>query len=106
MLILAFIVLMWMLDTSCAERGFATMNDVHSALRNLLSVEHVRDIMTNILLGPKLKDFDPKVILEMWMKGPLGDASEHGRYLRGKLKDALDGVGMEDLATHAADLGL
>jgi len=36
-----------------------------------------------------LEDFDPKIILEMWLKGPKGENSRHGRHLKGKLKDML-----------------
>ena len=68
------------------------MNRVHDAGRNALSVEHVNDIMTNILLGPEMKDFDPKVILEMWLKGPKGDKSKRGRNLAGKLQDCMEAV--------------
>ena len=86
-LMVVLVVLMFILDTSCAERGYALMNRVHNATRNQLSLTHVNDIMANILLGPDLEDFDPKIILEMWLKGPKGENSMHGRYLKGKLKD-------------------
>ena len=86
-LMVVLVVLMFILDTSCAERGYALMNRVHNATRNRLSLTHVNDIMANILLGPDLEDFDPKIILEMWLKGPKGENSRHGRYLKGKLKD-------------------
>jgi len=79
---------MWMMDTSCVERGYATMNRVHSAERNGLSVSHANDIMTCISVGPSVRDFDPKVVLEMWLNGPRGEASARGRYLKGKLNDA------------------
>ena len=78
-LMVVLVVLLFILDTSCAERGYALMNRVHSATRNALSLTHVNDIMANILLGPDLKDFDPKIILEMWLEGPKGANSKRGR---------------------------
>ena len=92
LLVLVLVVLMWVFDTSCAERGYALMNRIHDAVRNALSLEHVNDIMASILIGPDLKDFDPKDILEMWLKGPRGELSKRGRYLRGKLKRIFDDV--------------
>ena len=86
------------------------MNRVHNACRNALTIEHVNDIMTNILLGPDIKDFNPLVIFEMWMQGPKGESSEHGRYLRGKLRNrlrnAMQAVDSGDLPAAMAKAGM
>ena len=69
-LMVVLVVLMFILDTSCAERGYTLMNRVHNATRNRLSLTHVNDIIA-------------KIILEMWLKGPKGENSRHRRYLKG-----------------------
>ena len=92
-LILVLIILMWMLDTSCCERGFAFMNRTHTPARNRLQVKRVNQIMGINLLGCSVNDFDPKVVLEKWMEGPLGKESERGRYLCAQIKRALREIG-------------
>ena len=70
---LGLVVLLFMLDTSCCERGYALMNRVHSVDRSTLVVETVNDIMACCELGPEIADFDPKPVLEAWLLGPLGE---------------------------------
>jgi len=40
--------------------------------------------MSTDMLGPDIKQFDPKPMLAEWLNGPLGRGTR-GRYLRGKL---------------------
>ena len=89
---LGLVVLLFMLDTSCCERGYALMNRVHSVDRSTLVVETVNDIMACCELGPEIADFDPKPVLEAWLLGPLGEKSKRGRYLHGKLKAVYDSI--------------
>ena len=63
------------------------MNRIHNSSRDRLKVAHTNDLMAAELLGPDMKDFDPKVILAAWLEGPLGEASARGRYLKGKLNE-------------------
>ena len=88
-LMLVLVVMLWMIDTSCVERGYAAMNRTHTKSRNGLSVKRVNHLMTIVALGPDVKDFDPKVVLEQWLQGPLGTKSERGRYMKAFLRNAL-----------------
>ena len=82
------------------------MNRIHNAMRNALSIEHVNDIMANILLGPDLKDFDPLEIFQKWKEG----ATKNGRYYDSKLRVAWDAAmgaaESGDLAAAAGNAGL
>jgi hypothetical protein len=51
LLCLVVLVRCWMLDTSCCERGFSVMNLLRSAVRNRLSTELCRVLMTIALIG-------------------------------------------------------
>ena len=55
-----------------------------------MQVELVNDIMAVALLSSK--DFDPKRVLELWLRGPLGSESHRGRYLKGKLNEIKSGL--------------
>ena len=50
----------------------------------------MNDTMAVALLSSK--DFDPKRILELWLRGPLGSESHRGRYLKGKLNEIKSGL--------------
>ena len=91
-LILALVVLLIILDTSCCERSFALMNRIHTYLRNRLGVATLNNLMCICSLGPSIMNFDPKLILAKWLEAPFMQKNGRGRSLQGKL-NALMGAG-------------
>ena len=91
-LILALVVLLIILDTSCCERSFALMNRIHTYLRNRLGVATLKNLMCICSLGPSIMNFDPKLILAKWLEAPFMQKNGRGRSLQGKL-NALMGAG-------------
>ena len=83
-LLLATVAILNFFDTSGCERHIARMNRIHTSSRDRLSVPHCNDLMSADMLGPDIKQFDPKPMLAEWLNGPLGRGTR-GRYLRGKL---------------------
>ena len=89
---LASVVLLIILDTSCCERSFALMNRIHTYLRNRLGVATLNNLMCICSLGPSIMNFDPKLILAKWLEAPFMQKNGRGRSLQGKL-NALMGAG-------------
>jgi hypothetical protein len=84
-LILALVILLIILDTSCCERSFALMNRIHTYLRNRLGVATLNNLMCICSLGPPIMNFDPKPILAKWLEEPFMQKNGRGRSLQGKL---------------------
>ena len=55
------------LDTSECERGFSTMNLIMSPSRARLSDSKLDWLMRVALLGPNIKDFNPKPVIQKWL---------------------------------------
>jgi len=72
LLCLVVLVRNWMLDTSCCERGFSIMNLLRSPVRNRLSQELCRALMTIALIGGEKYKHPSTVpvdeIYKVWME--------------------------------------
>uniref|UniRef100_A0A2H6NIH8 HAT C-terminal dimerisation domain-containing protein n=1 Tax=Micrurus carvalhoi TaxID=3147026 RepID=A0A2H6NIH8_9SAUR len=51
-----------------AERGFSKMNLICSEKKSLLTVSNITNLMTISLIGLPLKEWDPTLTAERWLK--------------------------------------
>lgn len=65
--ILIKLCLLVVVDTSCCERGYSTMNIIHSERRSRLGMETLNDLMFIAMNGPPVAEFDAKPVFERWI---------------------------------------
>lgn len=65
--ILVRLVLLLVVDTSCCERGFSSMNRIHTESRNRLKLSTLNDLMFISFHGPSVEDFQPEPIFDKWV---------------------------------------
>ena len=87
-LILARVINIYVLGTSCCECGYARVNRAQSAARVGLKIPTVSNVMTTQLLGPEIKDFDPAPIHEQWTNSPAENA--RGREMKALMRKIND----------------
>ena len=85
LLVLAGVVRMILIDSSCCEQGFSRVNRTLTKQRGRMGLETLKSHLTIQMLGPDISEFDPSPIVEMWMKQPFdsksSDGNAKGRFL-------------------------
>ena len=66
-------------STAACERGFSAMNDICTALRSLLTVDHIAACMYIQTVGPPLILWKPEPYVKSWLAADRRDATSlHG----------------------------
>jgi len=88
-LVLARVVLMIVSDTSICERVYSSVNRTQTKARASLKLDTICDAVTIKSLGPDVRDFNPRLILEAWMTAPFktGNGKAKGRQIETMLLD-------------------
>jgi len=76
-------------DTSICERVYSSVNRTQTKARASLKLDTICDAVTIKSLGPDVRDFNPRLILEAWMTAPFktGNGKAKGRQIETMLLD-------------------
>ncbi len=64
--ILAKLALIVPLQSADCERGFSVQNNIHTSARNRLAHTKLNQLMTVMIAGPSIEDFEPKDSVSVW----------------------------------------
>lgn len=64
------------ISSADCERGFSTMNNICTDLRNSLTVKHINDLLFISLVGPPVSEFKPDPYVKVWLRKGHRDAND------------------------------
>lgn len=88
LVILARVILLLVADTSCCEVGYSRVNRTQTKARVNMSVSTIENVLTTQFLGPKVEDFSPEGIFDMWTALPFVNHPDtaRGRSLKAMMR--------------------